>query len=553
MSTIKRYDLSYLAADTSLLDTVALEVLWENPAAILDLIYGPGRSVVGSCVPHDHAEDGGESLLYPIANHSFGTYTNDSGSRLGIPIGPPVSGSFAPVTLASGVVDRSGAKRLYCEGVTIPGGVSSLRVDLVEFHESDGKRYSLASCFRPLQSVNFKLGVTPDEVITEYEHATTGAATFGLISWQVTDLSDLGDATLDREVEFSLWLIDDLDNDVTEEHELCEVTVVPLGFTTQAREATATDPLQPQIAVRELKAGLGTISGPLASKIRETYNGLNIALWGKTPGLLDQSTPDRRRRYREPIDRAHTHQGLLVPTANGGVFSDGAAPRDAQSMGYVGGLGEGGIFVAGETVLLGSAPNLGALVHFTPDLSSAWVRFEFRRSIPAGVGALVFRFGAQPGPTQLPASFDSSQRLLVSIAITPCNSFGDIVTRLLCGPYVSPLDSAEEHFGFVEVEPEEDGAYLSNDALLSAGKKGWNRSVEITAAEQEAAQMNGTIYRVSAPVTAQLTYPPERSGEAWRPTQDCDIKIRFKMINSAGVADAGAGLLWLKCENAPGY
>ena len=59
MSTITRVATTYQANDGYLQQTVALEVFWSNPEAVLDLIYGPTWRIYGSCAPHDHCQDGG--------------------------------------------------------------------------------------------------------------------------------------------------------------------------------------------------------------------------------------------------------------------------------------------------------------------------------------------------------------------------------------------------------------------------------------------------------------------------------------------------------------
>lgn len=549
MSIIKRFATSYLAADTELLDTVALEVFWDNPEAVLDLVYGATWRIKGSCVPHDHEDDGGAGLYTQILNHSFGQFSGGGGGIfVGIPIGPPATGvtSFVAISETNGTTNRTNAKRLFCAAVTIPGNVSSVRVNVCEYHSIAGDSVILAACFRPLSAVNFKLGVTPSEVISLISYTTVGSGVYRDQSVTISDLTSLGNPCLDREVEFSLWLHSDVT--AANENRLSEVSIVPIGFTSSARLATSKDLAQAQISARELKAGIGLLNGQLAAKIRETYNGLNRSLWGTTPGLSDNLTPDRRRRYREPIDRCHQHQGRIVPTASGGVYSDGATGKATQSFGFVFLLGN-----TGTPPSLDANPHGGPYLHPDADLTTNWIRYQFRRSIPAGVGELIFRFGVAPSFTYLAASYDTSQRLLASIAITPVNSSGDIVTRLYCGPYSSPLDSSEAQYGFVELEAQNDPLYLTNRALLDSGKKGWNRGAEIPSVNRTAVQALAKPYRVSAPVRAQLTYPPLRSADAWRPTQDCDIKIRFKMIDSGDVNDTRATIYWLKCENAPGY
>lgn len=552
MSTIKRLPTSYLAGGGALTDTKTLEAFWQNPSAVLDLTYGPDRQISGACPPHDHDEDGGESLLPPILLHSFGTYIQNL-QKLGVPIGPPVSGSFAKVE-SNGITDRTNAKRLFCCGVTIPGGVASLRVDLVTYNEAAAgtMEVGLVVCLRPLAAVNYKLGAASNEVITELNYEADSASQTINRTVNITDLTELGDPALDREVEFSLWLASDL-NAITE-NRICDIAVWPLSLTAEARDARPGDNVLPKIQPREIKAGIGILNGQLASKIKELYNGLNRAVWGMTPGLLNNGKPDRRRRYREPVDRCHQHQGIVVPTEVGGIFSDGAVLKDTQSFGYVRYLEETLPLVANTPPTMGPAPNRGAALHLEYLLANGWARFEFRRSIPAGVGALVMRLGIHPGITFGDQSFDASSKLLVSISVTAVDGTGsDIVTRMRCGAYSSTLDPASSEYGYIQVEPIDDVSYLPNSTLISANKEAWNQAVEITEAEKDAMGLLEISYRISAPIVVQLTYPPANPGEAYRRTQDYNVKIRCKLINSAGECNEDAGMLWIKCENAPGY
>lgn len=549
MSELTHLDETNLEAGRLLPDTEALTTFWLNPRAVLDLVYGVDRQIEGAAPAHDHAQDGGESLSLPIIAHSFGVYVQND-YKMGIPLGIAAVSSFALVT-TNGIEDRTGAKRLWCAVATLPGGCLGVRVNLAEWHALAGRVVQVTLAIRSLSSVNYKLGVAPEEQRADIAYTTVGAATWGDHSAELADLSSLGDPTLDREVEVSLWQTGDLTG--TSEHRLLELSVIPRYFTTAARAATSNDLAFPQFSAKELKSGVGTFGAQLAAKVKEIFNSLNRGLWGGTPGLLLDLTPDLRRRYRESVGAAHQHLGVLVPDGSGGVFSDGAALKDTQALGFLTYLGETLPLVAGVAPTFDARPNQGAFLHFTNDLSVGWMRYQFRRSIPAGVGSLSFRFGAQPGFFYNAPSFDTTQKLLVSIAITPVLGGSDIVTRLFSGPYASPLDPSEVDFGYVEVEPVDDAAYLPNAVLLPAGKKGWNRGVERTEAERAAMQMNSVIYRVSEMVTAQLTYPPSRATEIAHETTDYDVKIRFKMINSAGSCDSEAGLLWLKCETSPGY
>lgn len=546
-------DIAYIAdADLEpgidLTDTVTLQTFWSSPEAVRLLIYG-ARTIPNAAPGHDHDEDGGEFLYLPILSHSFGTYVQNISAR-GIPIGPPSSGTFAPSTTV-GITDHTQGKRLFCAGVVLPGGCLGVRVALVEYHAASGLDTTLTVTLRALSSVNLKLGVAHEEVRGEFAY-TTIAATIERHTVTIDDVSVLGDPTLDREVEFALWLTSDVDG--SDEQRLLSLDAVAVVLTPAARAPTQQDTLHPALAVREVKAGLGIIGAQFAAKIKEIYNGLNRGLWGSTPGLLPNGAPDRRRRFREVIDAAHQHQGSFCPTSTPGeIIGDGACLRDTQSMGYLVYLGETLPLIAATPPLLDHRPNQGAYLHFTDDLSVGWVEYNFRRSVPAGCGALVLRVGAFPGFFYSADSFDTSQGLFMSATVTLVAGGSDIVTRLFCGPHASPLDASEVDFGFVEVEAEDDVAYLAGSALLAAGKKGWNRGAETSPAQQAENQLNSVTYRVSQPILLQLSYPPERASETYHPTGDYDIKLRFKMRNSALLCDDEAGCLWVMCSTAPGY
>ncbi len=546
MSTLIYLLDAHLAADRPLPDTEALEVFWQNPEAVLDLVCG-SRRVVGAVTEHDHDKNGGESLLLPILSHSFGSFDIAGVNTRGIPLFPPDTGTFAAVT-TNGIVDRSGAKRLYSALAILPGGVKGVRCTIGESHAHTAVAVGLTVVFRLLGSVNYKLGVAPVEVRCELTWTTSLTYPLQSHSAEVADLSELGACEEDRFVEIALFLTSD--PTVAGANRILDLEVLPRYFTSGCRAANSKDVAYPQLAARELKSGMGSFSAQLAAKIKAISNSLNVALWGSTPGLLADQTPDRRRRYREPIYGGHQHRGRLVPDGLGGCFGDGACLTDAQSVGLVYDLG-----ISANT--MNHNPHIGPTAH-GGDITQYWAHFNFRRSIPAGLGALLFRFCAAPGIGALIAT-DPSRRLLVTMQIVPVGGSGDIVTRLYCGPYASPLEATDDDYGFCELAPEDDDAYRSNAELLIEGDKGWNRSAEIADASKRALGMHAStttapaLYRLSQPLTAQLSYPVLRPSESQRSTQDFDIKIQLKQRNSAGAYDAFCGVMGWLCWSAPGY
>jgi len=115
----------------------------------------------------------------------------------GIPIGPPSSGSFV-VTTTDGLTDYTNAKRLDCCMIVIPGGVSEIKISLTEYHETASEPVILYVALRSLSSVNFKLGVAPEEVRAALSYTTAGASATVNQSVTIADLTPLGDPTLDR-------------------------------------------------------------------------------------------------------------------------------------------------------------------------------------------------------------------------------------------------------------------------------------------------------------------------------------------------------------------
>lgn len=554
MSTLTYLTDDNVVADRELPDREALTTFWENPEAVLDTIYGPTRRIIGATPAHNHDQDGGESLLLPIVEHSFGSYNQLNEEGVGIPLGRPSTGTFAPVT-TNGVTDKTGAKRIYCVGAVLPGGVLGVKVSVTTWHAAAGASTTLTVAIRHLSSVNYKLGIAPEECSADISFTTVGANQWVYRTAEIADLSILGDPTRNREVEISLWLTSDVH--AVRLQRVWRFGVRPRYFTPRARRITSKDLTYPQLAARELKTGLGGFGGTLAGKLKEIFNALNRGLWGYTPGLLLDGTPDQRRRYLEEVTACHKHFGMIVPDGSGGVYSDGACLTDAQSFGFVMFLGETEAPPNNTTPpVFDHRPNQGSYLHFSADLSAGWLHYHFRRSIPAGCGALVLRvavfLGSEDGLIA-PEMFDKTLRLLVNVEATPVDGGDSIVTRVFCGPFSSILDSSSDDYRFCELEAEDDVAYVSNAALVAQGAKAWNRGAEVTGLGQVLSVLNTGLCRVSKEILAKLTYPPLYSEDTYRETGDYDVKLRCKLIDSAGLAVGEPSCQWILCQSAPGY
>jgi len=550
MSTIRKIDNTYKAPGSALPEAKGLILLDTQVEAMLDLIYGSTTRPQGIAPGHDHQEDGGESLKRPILSHSFGQHVKGDGTTVrGLPLGRPSTGSpsFAPVVI-DGVSDPSNAPRLYHSLVMIPGGVKGVRVSLVVANTTAGASYTLAAVFRGLGEVNFKLGRATAEVRGDFTITRSGAGSNALYHFaiEIPDLSELGDQSQDQELEFSLWLTSDAVTTLYTDM-LCHVEILPSVFT-GARQPRADDRQQPKFAVREIQTGVGIFSPILGQKLKTIYNNLNRALWGSSPGLLPDGSPDVRRRYQETIDDCHRHQGIHTPDIDGTVYGDGAVLADHQSFGFV-------EIIPGEdptaaTCVRDETPTYGRHLHEVDDLSSGWTTFSFRRSIPSGLGALLFRFGVQPG------DYTKTATLLAKVSIAPLDDpTADIVTRTSCKGFLSEIQASHPDYKYCELVPRNDLGFSPNGSLLDAGTKGWNLGSQIAQNQITQQGLNKRLYRISEPLVVKLTYPPLQPLDPRHETADYQITVKFKLRLTSGgaVYDTEAFLQWLTCYSMPGF
>ncbi len=561
MSTIKVIDSTYKVPAYTISEVKSLELFDTQVRALQDLIYGPGRTPLGFTPSHDHQEDGGENLGRPLLSHSFGQFRTDwtvsHFTVRGLPIGPPTftndpatQKTFEPV-VTDGFSDPSGAKRLFTALLMIPGGVKSVNVTVTMTNTNAGNDVTLAATLRTLQDVNFKLGKSIAEARTDLTVTRSGAGADALYVFtsEMADLSPLGDQTQDREVLFGLWLATDVDFSLFDDL-LCHVEVTPYEFTAQPRQARTDDKPLPRVAVREVQKSKGVLGPVLGQKLKNIWNGLNIALLGTTPGLLPNGLPDKDRRYIEILDDCHRHQGVVCPDIDGTVFSDGAVLADYQSFGYVQDLCPSLSQDSGSSVILDDEPALGRILHSSASLASGWTQFNFRRSIPAGLGALLMRFGVQPN------SLLRTATLFVKVSVHPVGEGStNIVTRTQCGAFLSEDDPSDTDYQYVELIPRNDPGFTGNRALFRSGLKGWNLGSQIASNLQTAQGMMSKLVRISDPLIVKLTYPPQQPLDPRHKTGDYDVKVRFKLRLTAGgsVYDTGARCQFMSCWSMPGF
>ena len=556
MSTIKVIDNTYKLAGGQASAVKSLTLFDEQVEAMIDLIYGTTTRPQGFSPGHDHQEDGGESLLRPILSHCFGQYRTEEPINFtmrGLPICLPpaeedasLQKTYAPVVV-DGYSDPSGAKRIYSSVVMVPGGCLGVRISLLMANTNFGNDFTFAGVFRHMQGVNFKLGKDPSEVNTTITITRSGAASNALYNFSadVTDLSELGDPSQDRELDFSLWLTSDEGFNFFDDL-ICHLEIIPRYFT-GSRQPRADDRATPKMAVREVQQGVGIFSPVLGAKVRAIYNNLNRALWGTSPGLLPNGQPDPRRRYLETIDDVHRHQGINTPDIDGTIYPDGAVLADYQSFGFIQRLGL--TTPVSSTPTADSNPVIGRYLHTDSGLASGWTKFGFRRSIPSGLGALLMRFGV------MPSTLKKGATLLVKVNVIPVDGGSDIMVRTQCGSYQSEDDSTEADYQYCELVPRDDPAYVPNKLLFRAGAKGWNRGAEIAANRQDQLGMNAYLMRVSEPLLVRLTYPPLNPLDTRHKTGDYDISVRFKLRLTAGgsLYDTEAACQFISCWSMPGF
>jgi hypothetical protein len=558
MGTILLIDDTYKAPATTISEVKSLALFDTQVLALQDLIYGPSQTPQGISPAHDHQEDGGENLARPILSHSFGQFRTDWTTGhftvRGLPIGvprttndPATQKTFEPV-VTNGFSDPSGAKKMFGTVVMVPGGCLGVRVSLLMANTNGGTAVTLAGIFRHLQDVNYKLGNSPTEARADITVTRSGAGADKVYEFyaDIADLSQLGDPKLDRELDFSLWLTSD-DGFNFFDDLITHVEITPYYFTSQLRSARADDKPQPRLAVREVQKNKGVFSPVLGDKLKKIWNNLAVSLLGASPGLQSNGQPDQTRRYMEILDDCHRHQGIAVPDIDGTVFSDGAVLADYQSFGYIQTLG--GDDPTSSDVHLNSDPVVGRVLHSSATLASGWTQFNFRRSIPSGLGALLMRFGIMPN------SLTRTATLLVRVTISPAGETSNIVTRTQCGQYLSEDDSSDTDYQYVELVPRADPGYVNNRLLLRANLKGWNRGAEIASNLQTAQGMSSKLVRISEPLIVKLTYPPLQPLDPRHKTGDYDVKVRFKLRLTPGgtVYDSGAACQFISCWSMPGF
>jgi hypothetical protein len=208
-----------------------------------------------------------------------------------------------------------------------------------------------------------------------------------------------------------------------------------------------------------------------------------------------------------------------------------------------------------DTLGYHAKPRQGALIHSNGDTTANWAIFSFRRSIETGCGSLRIVLCAHPSHG---ATFSDSrpyERLLVSVEIKPVGGGSDIVRRVYCGPHATITDSTNDYFGFCQVEHKDDPAYLPASSVRAAGRGQFSRDSQIPQTELESLGLMQFPCRISEEIRVDLTSIVDRPSDAYRATQDYNVRLRFVAdVNGlAGSLDSEAGLLWLVCWTPPGY
>lgn len=490
-----------------------------NPAGVKSLVYGD--RVPFAALPHDHGAQGGEAALYPIVAHSFGMY----GPSFAAPAeGIPLAAPFGPQSFAPSFGgDYSKSKRLASFLVVIPGGITRLRVTLCLSQDATGHDVKISAALRPLSSINFRLSDGPFDVISDLDFSGTviGAED---VSAEISGFGVLGDATEDRESEFSLWLSSDLDPGYTQR--ILSVLVVPLPEEqAAARSARPTDAAAPEISTREIRSGVGVISPSFVRKVSTAHNGLARGLWGRAPGLRADDTFDTRQGLQSVVRDAHRHQGALFSGLGGELVSDGACIKEMHAACLIGSMIENpasGLFTG--------RPSVGVQIHPDVTLATGWLDYRARLSVPAGLGALLVRVSL------MPVDFDPQMRLFAQVTLSPIAGGESVITSLSCGPFVDPEGKE------VEVYPEDDPAFVRNGARLRGGLTLWGADARFGPSVLESRHLDANPLRVSLPIRAVLTNRAANPADPPRETGDFLFSLRL-VLNKGDLTPTPNGTL----------
>ncbi len=527
--------------------SAATLVKWvpENFEAERTLIYG-GRAPVGASPGHNHAADGGEVLAdRPVLSLTLGPTFNSGGA--GGENTVPREGVYMPPYETG--VDADTERPLAFAPCLIPGGVSSLSVKVLVYSGTGTDTIAVKVSLRDYSAHGQDFGAGTSEV-TGSASVVGDFDTYHVLTIELDDLTPLGDPTLDREVEFCLWQAFSGDVNTASTYRAIHV-VATASSTTVGRTAKAADVPLAQVTVGDIKAK-APVSSDLSGRIRLRYNQTNQALWGRSPGLQqDAKTPDRRRPLTQLIEAEHSHEGAVFPVtgeefeSRGAIIREQYAVRTWSTTGLTSGQvnQQRGAQVNPRGLLVGFPAGTGedtqAVLHFTIPVA-------------AGLGALLLRFAG------FTTDSDANTELVTRVDVAD-EAGTSIVSAVGSGLY-QPNNVADGNgFYATAVDPLDNGYYQSNKARRTAGLGLWTQDALLPGLAQPPSKytisnnVSQTFNRVSELVRIDLTYPPQRSGDDFRKTQDFRVKVKFELslLDSGGYGDFF--LLFCHLFPAPGY
>ncbi len=533
MSTIKKLDETSqaLLPSTELTATEMLELYVDNETGHRDLVYGD-RPIKGAAPAHDHGQDGGRVQPFPLVSVTFAS------TSVTYPT-PAIPGIL--LAALQDAADETIPVRLCSIPVFAVGGVSECKVSISVIVATE---FLDAEC-----QYAARLGYFDHALYNYDEHpgidialSNTESTPVSLLTSAAIDLTDLGDATKDRELELVIYQVSNTSNDL---NFLSGVIVYASGFT-RARRPTQRDlayrPVQPSDVV-------GAVLNPdLTRLIRDQENARCISLLGRAPGLTPSLTPDKRTPFLSQIYYPHQHQGVLCPDGYGGFTSDGRVLRRQYASVYCTSAGED---ASGS---LDGDPGRGFLIHPNGTLASDWGTFYRRVPISCGTPFLDIRFALSPATT------DIYTRLTAQVTIYRATSFaalGEAYTdaELLADQSVFPVryltsgrqqrSAIRDDFNHtIQVEPLDHTAWY-RDAELKPEQGRWSLYT-LRGASEVPTGINRTYpYRISNTVTAHLSQPALRPRDGAHPTMDWTVVLRLNLetLDSGGY-DSGARLLW---------
>jgi hypothetical protein len=532
MSSITAIPDSYLEPLRGLSAAEKKVLFLDNDEGIRDLIYG-SRAIEEAAPPHDHAENGGEVLAYHILSVSFPRRKLEDGTgtaALGIPLGTPQTGE----TFDS---SNGGTSKLVASApLFLPGGTRNLYVfALISWDGNSGGLDfpGLAGILSPYAWTNYKEEDSPSydlEVWSSEGTISTGAAVVAAarLAWTANQLDRLGDPALDRELELRLFQNFDAPSGAARRL-LGLFAVAGASPATRAADQNRDKP-RAELQPVDILGSTGALTPSVTSTIRRQMNQHAAAALGLAPGVASNGeSVDRRRTFRQIIERGHQHQGILVPEDDGSFSCDGAVIRRALvAQCFPRNLGENTSHVVDGDAYRGIRlhPSGGAT------LDGKYLTLRYRVPIPRGLGSLVLRFAAYAGTS------DQRTAMTARAKLSLISGGSSIVTGMRT-PRRSSHAVDASGFHYVEVSP------LPNDAYPRP-ERGWTQAAKLQAAEAPEGVDLTWAYQISEPVEILLTHPAVKSTDDPHPTGDYELALRFDLLRQdAGVYDEAARLNWL--------